>query len=401
MSDSKLYYFDNNATTRVAPEVLESMLPFLTNQWGNPSSGYRFGREVARHVDEARKRVAALIGAEPREVIFTSCGTESNNTAIQSALSTHPARRHVLTTAVEHSATLKFCRQLAQRGYEVTFLPVEEDGLLDLHRFERALRPDTAVASVMWANNETGVMFPVEEIAAICRSRGVPCHTDAVQVAGKRAIDAHAVGVEFLSLSAHKFHAPKGVGLLYVRSHTRYQPYIIGGQQERGRRGGTENVAGIVGMGRAAELALNHLEDEDRRVRVMRDRLESGIMRLIPRVARNGAREPRLPNTTNLSFAGVDAESILVALDQEGICASSGSACTSGSVEPSHVLLAMGLNPTRAQTCVRFSLGRYNDPEEVEHLLSVLPGIVTRLRAASPPPPRRPRANSGKVMAKA
>jgi cysteine desulfurase len=401
MSDSRLYYFDNNATTRVAPEVLESMLPFLTRHWGNPSSGYRFGREVARHVDEARKRVAALIGAEPREVIFTSCGTESNNTAIQSALATHPARRHVVTTAVEHSATLKFCRQLAQRGYEVTFLPVEEDGLLDLHRLERALRPDTAVVSVMWANNETGVMFPVEEIAAICRSRGVPCHTDAVQVAGKRPIDAPGLGVEFLSLSAHKFHAPKGVGMLYVRSHTRYQPYIIGGQQERGRRGGTENVAGIVGMGRAAELALAHLEDEDRRVRAMRDRLENGIMRSMGRVARNGTREPRLPNTTNLSFAGVDAESILVALDQEGICASSGSACTSGSVEPSHVLLAMGLSPARAQTCVRFSLGRYNEPEEVDHLLAVLPGIVARLRATSPPAPRRARSQSGKGSAKA
>jgi cysteine desulfurase len=396
-----MYYFDNNATTRVAPEVLESMLPVLTEQWGNPSSAYRFGKDVARQVELARKRVAALIGAEPREVVFTSCGTESNNTAIQSALTTHPTRRHVVTTAVEHSATLKFCRYLAQSGYEVTFLPVEEDGFLDLHRLERALRPDTAVVSVMWANNETGVMFPIEEIAAICRSRGVPCHTDAVQVAGKRPIDARSLGVEFLSLSAHKFHAPKGVGVLYVRSHTRFHPYIIGGQQERGRRGGTENVAGIVGMGRAAELALDHLDDEDRLVRTMRDRLESGLMRSITRVARNGAREQRLPNTSNLSFAGVDAESILMALDQEGICASSGSACTAGSVEPSHVLLAMGLTAARAQTCVRFSLGRYNEPAEVDHLLSVLPGIVARLRAAAPPAPRRARANPGKVMAKA
>jgi cysteine desulfurase len=401
MSESNLYYFDNNATTRVAPEVLESMWPVLTEHWGNPSSAYRFGKEVARQVEVARKRVAALIGGEPKEVVFTSCGTESNNAAIQSALTTHPARRHVVTTAVEHSATLKFCRHLAQRGYEVTFLPVEEDGLLDLHRLERALRPDTAVVSVMWANNETGVMFPLEEIAAICRSRNVPCHTDAVQVAGKRPIDVHSLGVDFLSLSAHKFHAPKGVGMLYVRSHTRFQPYIIGGQQERGRRGGTENVAGIVGMGRAAELALTHLDEEDRRVRALRDRLESGIMRLISKVARNGAREQRLPNTSNLSFGGVDAESILVALDQEGICASSGSACTAGSVEPSHVLLAMGLPAARAQTCVRFSLGRYNEPEEVDHLLSVLPGIVARLRAAAPPTSRRGRSNPGKMMVRA
>jgi cysteine desulfurase len=401
MREPKLYYFDNNATTRVAPEVLVSMLPFLTEQWGNPSSAYRFGREVARHLEDARTQVAALIGAEPRELVFTSCGTESNNAAIQSALATHPTRRHVVTTAVEHSATLKFCRHLAERGYEVTFLPVEEDGLLDLHLLERALRPDTAVVSVMWANNETGVMFPVEEIAAICRSRGVACHTDAVQVAGKRPIDVHALGVDFLSLSAHKFHAPKGVGALYVRGHTRYQPYIIGGQQERGRRGGTENVAGIVGMGRAAELALAQLEDEDRRVRGLRDRLEQGITRSIPRVAQNGAREPRLPNTSNLSFAGVEAESILCALDQEGICASSGSACTTGSVEPSHVLLAMGLSPARARTCVRFSLGHYNELEEVEHVLAVLPGIVTRLRAASPPAVRKQRANPGRTLAKA
>jgi cysteine desulfurase len=400
MRNPQLYYFDNNATTRVAPEVLVAMLPFLTEQWGNPSSAYRFGREVARHLEQARQQLAALIGAEPRELVFTSCGTESNNTAIQSALATHPTRRHVVTTAVEHSATLKFCRHLVERGYEVTFLPVEEDGLLDLHRLERALRPDTAVVSVMWANNETGVMFPVEEIAAICRSRGVPCHTDAVQVAGKRAIDAHALGVDFLSLSAHKFHAPKGVGALYVRQHARYQPYIIGGQQERGRRGGTENVAGIVGMGRAAELVLGQLEDEDRRVRGLRDRLEQGIKRSIPRVAQNGASDPRLPNTINLSFAAVEAESILCALDQEGICASSGSACTSGSVEPSHVLLAMGLSPARARTCVRFSLGRYNGPEEVEHVLAVLPGIVARLRAASPPAVRK-RPVQGKTPAKA
>jgi cysteine desulfurase len=393
MSGRQICYLDNNATTRVAPEVVEAMLPFLTEHWGNPSSAYRFGREVARRVEEARVQVAALVHAEPREIIFTSGGTEGNNSAIQSALDTHPARRHVVTTAVEHSATLKFCRQLQQRGYDVTFLAVEADGTLDLHLLEQSIRPDTAVVSVMWANNETGVLFPVEEIAALCRSKGVPCHTDAVQVAGKLDIDVNAAGVDFLSLSAHKFHAPKGVGLLYVRSHTRYHPYIIGGQQERGRRGGTENVASIVGMGRAAALALGHLDDANKRVRALRDRLEQVILREIPGASRNGAREPRVPNTANLSFESVEAEGILQALDRVGICASSGSACTAGSVEPSHVLLAMGLSPARARSCVRFSLGVYNTDSDVEYLLDQLPGIVARLRGAPPPAPTRRRSS--------
>jgi cysteine desulfurase len=384
MSKRSFCYFDNNATTPVAAEVLEAMLPCYTEHWGNPSSAYRFGREAARRLENARGRMAAFLNAEPRELVFTSCGTESNNTAIVSALLTHPARHHVVTTAVEHSATLKYCRQLQERGIEVTFLPVEEDGTLDLHRLERSIRPDTAVVSVMWANNETGVLFPVEEIAAICRSKSVSCHTDAVQVAGKLPIDVKGLGVDLLSLSAHKFHAPKGVGLLYVRSHSRFQPHIIGGQQERGRRGGTENVAGIVGMARAAELAAAHLTEENTRVRALRDRMERGIFKTIPGTARNGAREPRLPNTANLSFEGVDAEGMLMALDQAGICASGGSACTSGSVEPSHVLVAMGLRPERAAGCVRFSLGRANTEAEVDHLLEVLPGIVKRLRESGP-----------------
>jgi cysteine desulfurase len=324
------------------------------------------------------------LNADPQEIVFTSCGTESTNAAIHSGLATHPARRHVVTTAVEHSATLKSCRQLQQRGYEVSFLPVEEDGTLDLHRLECSIRPDTAVVSVMWANNETGVLFPVEEIAAICRSKGVPCHTDAVQVAGKLAIDTEALGVDMLSLSAHKFHAPKGVGLLYVRGHTRFSPHIVGGQQERGRRGGTENVAGIVGMARAAELAAIHLPEENGRVRALRDRLEKWIFKSIPGTSRNGAREPRLPNTANLSFEGVDAAGLLTGLDKSGICVSSGSACTSGSVEPSHVLVAMGLRPERAASCVRFSLGIGNTDAEVDYLLEVLPGIVSRLRSAGP-----------------
>jgi cysteine desulfurase len=382
MSKRPFCYFDYNATTAVAPEVIECMLPFLKELWGNPSSAYRFGREVARHLEDARVQLADFLKADPREIVFTSCGTESTNAAIHSSLATHPARRHVVTTAVEHSATLKCCRQLQQRGYEVSFLPVEEDGTLDLHRLERSIRPDTAVVSVMWANNETGVLFPVEEVAAICRSKGVPCHTDAVQVAGKLAIDTKALGVDMLSLSAHKFHAPKGVGLLYVRGHARFSPHIVGGQQERGRRGGTENVAGILGMARAADLATSHLSEENGRVRALRDRLEQSIFKSIPGTSRNGAREPRLPNTANLSFEGVDAAGLLIGLDQSGICASSGSACTSGSVEPSHVLVAMGLKPERAASCVRFSLGIGNTDAEVDYLLEVLPGIVSRLRSA-------------------
>ncbi len=384
MTDRCFAYFDYNATTPVAPEVLEAMLPFYRELWGNPSSAYRFGKEVARNMEIARARLAEFIHAEPREIMFTSCGTEGNNTAIQSALATHPARRHVLTTAVEHSATLKFCRQLQARDYEVTYLPVEEDGTLDLHRLEKSIRPDTAVVSVMWANNESGVLFPVEEIAAICRSKGVSCHTDAVQVPGKLEIDVRALGVDLLSLSAHKFHAPKGVGLLYIRSHSRFHPHIVGGQQERGRRGGTENVAGIMGMARASELAQGHLGEENTRVRALRDRMEGAIFERIPETARNGAREPRLPNTSNLSFAGVEAEGVLIGLDQAGICAASGSACTSGSVEPSHVMVAMGLSPARAASCVRFSLGIGNTEAEVDHLIDVLPGIVKRLREMAP-----------------
>ena len=384
MEPRKLYYFDNNATTRVAPEVVEAMLPYLTEHWGNPSSADQFGRGVARPLDQARAQLAALINAEPREITFTSCGTESNNTAIHSALLTQPGKRHILTTAVEHSATLKFSQQLQKRGYEVTFLPVEPDGTLDIHLLEKSLRPDTAIVSLMWANNETGVVFPLEEVAAICRSRGVLVHTDAVQTAGKLKLDVRELGVDFLSLSAHKLHAPKGIGLLYIKRRTKFMPYVVGGSQEQGRRGGTENVPYIIGFGRAAELALEHQEDENVRVRALRDRLEKTLLKTIPGVSRNGHRERRLPNTSNLAFAGVEAEGILMLLDQLGICASSGSACTTGSLEPSHVLTAMGLPPARARSSVRLSLGRYNTAEEVDYLLKHLPGIIARLRAASP-----------------
>jgi cysteine desulfurase len=366
MSKPPVYYFDNNATTRVAPEVVEAMLPFLREYWGNPSSGYQFGHQVAAHVEEARQKAAALINADPREIVFTSCGTESNNSAIHSALVTHPDKKHVLTTAVEHSANIKFGDFLQRHGYEVTYLPVESNGSLDLHVLEKSIRPDTAIVSVMLANNETGVIFPVEEIAAICRSKGVLFHTDAVQASGKLKIDAPELGADFLSLSAHKLHAPKGIGLLYVKKRTRYHPYVIGGSQERGRRGGTENVANIVAFGRAAELAVASLKDENTRVRALRDKLENGILRSIPGTMRNGAKEPRLPNTSNIAFEGVEAEGILLLLDQLGICVSSGSACTTGSLDPSHVLLAMGCSTARARGSIRFSLGIYNTEAEVD-----------------------------------
>lgn len=385
MQDQRpIYYFDNNATTRVAPEVLEAMLPFLTEQWGNPSSAYGFGHQLAPHLDLARTRVAALLNAEPREIIFTGCGTESINSALQSALNRRPGKKHVLTTAVEHSATLKFCQQLQKRGVDVTLLPVAPDGSLDLELLGREIRPDTAIVSVMWANNETGVVFPVAEVARLCRERGALFHTDAVQAAGKLPLDVRAVGPDFLSLSAHKLHAPKGIGALYVRHQTRFQPYLVGGGQERGRRGGTENVAGIVAFGRAAELAMTHLEAQSARLRRLRDRLEREILERVPGSARNGAAEPRLPNTTNIAFEGVEAEGILLLLDQADICVSSGSACTTGSLDPSHVLLAMGCSAARARGSIRFSLGRYTTDAEIDYLLQKVPGVIQKLRDLAP-----------------
>ena len=385
MNQPAIYYFDNNATTRVAPEVVDAMIPFLREQWGNPSSTYVFGRQVSEHVDQARARVAALINAEPREIIFTSCGTESNNSAINSALVTQPEKRHVLTTAVEHSANTHFCALLQKRGYSVTYLPVAADGALDLQQLEAAIRPDTALVSVMWANNETGVLFPVRDIATICRRKGTLFHTDAVQTPGKLKMDVRELDVDFLSLSAHKLHAPKGIGLLYVKRRVKYQPYVVGGGQERGRRGGTENVASIVAFGRAAELAMASLPDENTRVRSLRDRLEDGILAGIQGTSRNGAKEPRLPNTSNVAFDGVEAEGILMLLDQAGICASSGSACTTGSLDPSHVLTAMGCSAARARSSIRFSLGIYNTEAEVDYVLNHLPGIIAKLRANAPP----------------
>jgi cysteine desulfurase len=390
MGQNPLYYFDNNATTRVAPEVLEAMLPFLKEHWGNPSSAYSFSKYVAQKLDTAREQVAGLINADPKEVVFTSCGTESNNTAIHSALALQPTKRHIIMTAVEHSANLNYGEFLQRQGYSVTYIPVESDGSIDIHLLEKRIRPDTAIVSVMWANNETGVILPIEELAAICTSRGVLFHTDAVQTPGKLNIDVKSLGVDFLSLSAHKVHAPKGVGMLFVKRRTKFQPYLIGGHQERGRRGGTENVPYIIGFGRAAELAGQHLRDENTRVRALRDKLENTILAKIPGVSRNGAKEPRLPNTANISFHFVESEAVLLMLDQLGICASSGSACTTGSIEPSHVLTAMGVPPVRARGSIRFSLGIYNTEAEVDYLLQELPGIIERLRSISPLDPKHP-----------
>jgi cysteine desulfurase len=385
----RVYYFDNNATTRVAPEVVEAMVPFLSEMWGNPSSAYKFGAQVHGHVEKAREKVAALINADPKEVTFTSCGTEANNSAIHSALVTS-GKRHVVTTAVEHSANMNFGAFLEKRGFEVTYLPVESDGSLDLHLLERSIRPDTAIVSAMFANNETGVLFPIEEIAAICRSKGVLSHTDAVQVPGKLKIDVRQLGVDFLSLSAHKLHAPKGIGMLYVKRRTKYQPYVIGGHQERGRRGGTENVANIIAFGRAAELAIASIDDENIRVRGLRDRFENYVLSKIPNTVRNGNKTNRLPNTANIAFDFVEAEAVLLHLDQVGICASSGSACTTGSLDPSHVLTAMGLPPMRARGSVRFSFGIYNTEEEVDYLISKLQPIIQKLRDISPLNPDHP-----------
>ncbi len=361
------------------------MLPYLTEEWGNPSSPYRLGKRLVEPIEAARESIAALVGADSSEIVFTSCGTESINTAITSCLYTQPSKRHVVTTAVEHSATMKSCAALERRGYEVTYLPVNRAGALDLRAVERVLRPDTAVVSVMWANNETGVLFPIGEIAALCRDRGILIHTDAVQTPGKVVINVGELGVDLLSLSAHKLHGPKGIGSLYVRKGTPFWPLIIGGHQEEGNRGGTENVPYIAAFGRAAELARAIGPQDRQALAARRDSFEAEVLARIPGSSRNGAKEPRLPNTSSLSFAGVDAEALLLLLDQLGICASSGSACTTGSMAPSHVLTAMGLNPTEARGTIRFSLDYETTGEDVAYLMSHLPRLVGELRAAASP----------------
>ncbi len=386
-NEKNVIYMDNNATTKVAPEVVEAMMPFLTGCYGNPSSMHNFGGQVGRCVTEAREKVAALIGAVSDEIVFTSCGTESDSTAILSALQAFPEKRHIVTTRVEHPAVKHLCENLDRltgHKHRITKLKVASDGTLDLAEYEKALSEDTAIVSVMWANNETGVIFPIAEMARMAKERNILFHTDAVQAVGKVPIDMRELEIDFLSMSGHKLHAPKGIGILYVRRGTPFVPFLAGGHQEKGRRGGTENVASIVGLGRACELAAETIEVENTRVKKLRDKLEEGLLASIPKSMLNGHKTARLPNTTNISFEYVEGEAILLHMNEHNICASSGSACTSGSLEPSHVLRAMGVPFTAAHGSIRFSLSMYNTEEEVDVILEKMPGIIALLRQLSP-----------------
>ena len=374
-------YFDNNATTRVVPEVFEAMRPFLTDLYGNPSSIHRFGSQVGQKIGEARAQVAEFIGAaDPVEIIFTSCGTEGDNAAIRGMLEARGERRHIVTTQVEHPAVMGLCQHLEKKGYRVTWLKVDHDGMLDLEELREALTDDTALVTVMYANNETGVIFPVDRIGEIARSKGIPFHVDAVQAAGKIPFKVSDLCVDLLTISGHKFHGPKGIGALYVRRGISFPPFMIGGHQERNRRAGTENVAGIMGMGKAAELAQKHLPQYAEGIRALRDQLEASVMQSCPDCRVNGRNQVRVPNTANIAFRYLEGESILVLLDQYGICASTGSACTAGSSEPSHVLRAMKVPPDWLQGAVRFSLSRLNTEEEVRYVNEKLPLIVQRLQ---------------------
>jgi cysteine desulfurase len=378
-------YLDNNATTQVAPEVVEAMLPFFTEQFGNPSSLHRFGDKVGRALKQARRQLQSLLGAEhDSEIIFTSCGTESDSTAILSALRAQPERREIITTVVEHPAVLSLCEQLEKEGYTVHYLEVDSQGRLDLHTYRALLSERVAVVSVMWANNETGTLFPMENMARWARRAGVLFHSDAVQAVGKVPMNLANSHIDMLSLSGHKLHAPKGIGALYLRRGVRYRPLLRGGHQERGRRAGTENVTSIIGLGKAAELASAALIAEDPRVRALRDRLEVGITQAVPHCFVTGDPDNRLPNTCNIAFEYIEGEAILLLLNKLGIAASSGSACTSGSLEPSHVMRAMGVPYTAAHGSIRFSLSRYTTMEEIERVIEAMPPIVAQLRKLSP-----------------
>ncbi len=381
----EIIYLDNNATTQLDPAVIEEMLPFLTKYYGNPSSGYALAAKVRTAVDLARERLAALLGCEASEIVFTSCGTESNNAVINSALQFEPRGKHIVTSAVEHSAILRPCQDLAKRGCEVTFLGVDQDGNVDLGELEAAIRPETAIVSLMWANNETGVLFPVEKVAEICREKGVIFHTDAVQAAGKIPICLRDTAINFLSLSAHKFHGPKGVGALYVNRRTRFYPSIVGGGQENGRRGGTENVALITGLGKAAERAAESLSEEETRVRAMRDRFEKTILEAVSGASVNGAGAKRLPNTSSVSFDGIESPAALLLLDRHHICCSAGSACRTGSQEASHVLRAMNPKGDGARRSLRFSFGRFNSDAQVDRAIEIVPKVIEKLRQLSSP----------------
>ena len=377
-------YFDNNATTKVAEEVLDEIRPLFCELYGNPSSMHTFGGQMGRRIRQAREQVAALLGCDPSEITFTSGGTESDNTAIKGALAAQPHKRKVITTRVEHPAVLSVCRDLENHGYTVVELNVDKRGRLDLAELQEHIGDDTALVTIMYANNETGTVFPIDEIAALVAAKGIVFHTDAVQAVGKIPLNLAESTIDLLSLSGHKLHAPKGIGVLYVRKGTRLAPFILGGHQEAGRRAGTENVPGIVGLGKACELAAQNLKEENSKVKYLRDKLESAILEKCPDCRLNGDMENRLPNTSNISFEYIEGEAILLMLDKYGICASSGSACTSGSLEPSHVLRAMGVPFTAAHGSIRFSLSRYNTEEEVDYTIEKLPPIINRLRELSP-----------------
>ena len=386
---SKTIYFDNNATTQVAPEVRDAMLPFFGELYGNPSSMHAFGGSVAKHVDAAREEVARFLNADPDEIIFTSCATESDNSAIRGTADYFGRDLKVITTAVEHPAVLQPCRRLKALGHEVVELPVDSTGQLDLAQLEAELsKPSTSkpatLVSIMWANNETGVLFPIEKVAEICRAHGAILHTDAVQVAGKIPVDVKKVPVDMLSMSGHKFHAPKGVGIFYVRKGTKLKPFMLGGRQERTRRAGTENVPYIVGLAKACELARLGMADETVKLTALRDKLEAGILASCPNVRVNGDRTHRLPNTLNVSFEYIEGEAIAYHLSDLGICISTGSACASGSLDPSHVIRAMGVPFTAVHGSVRFSLSRYNTMDEVDYVLEKLPPVIRNLRELSP-----------------
>lgn len=377
-------YLDNNATTIIAPKVTDAMLPYFKDLYGNPSSMHRFGGMVAEGVDTARERLADLLRCAPEEVIFTSSGTESDNTAFWSALQSQPEKRHIVTTKVEHPAVLNVCRFYEHQGYHVTYLDVNEKGCLDLDEYAEALTPDTALVSIMWANNEIGNIYPIKKMAEMAKEKGILFHTDAVQAVGKVDVDLKNVPVDMLSLSGHKIHAPKGIGALYVRKGTRFRPFIRGGHQEGGRRGGTENVPYIVGLGEAAQLCKEFINVERTQVAELRNKLENGLLSSIPDCRVNGNVEDRLPNTSNISFKNVEGEAILLLLDRLGIAASSGSACTSGSLEPSHVLMAMHVPFNYAHGSIRLSLSRYTTGPEIDYVLKEFPGVIKTLRDISP-----------------
>ena len=380
----RVIYVDNNATTKVAPEVVEEMLPYFSKLYGNASSMHHFGGQVAKKIKEAREKAAALLVADPSEIIYTSCGTESDSTAILSALKAFPEKKHIVTTRVEHPAIINLCKYLSNEGYKVTFIGVDREGMLDLQEVREAITNETAVVSIMYANNETGVIFPIEEIGQIVKAKGALFHCDAVQAAGKIPIDWSKSTIDMLSISGHKLHAPKGIGVLYIRKGTKFRPFLLGGHQEFGRRAGTENVPYIVGLSKACELAMHNINEENIRVKFLRDKLEETILNTIPKTILNGDKEHRLPNTLSISFELIEGEAILLKLSELGICASSGSACSSGSLEPSHVLRAMGIPFTAVHGSIRFSLSRYNTEEEIDYIIKHLPDVISNLRDISP-----------------